>query len=73
METLTGCLVGGVNGCEYHLIDRVSVIEVECDEHSMIHCAPVHVLPMVRTKRETFDRMPQPEIDVTDVALFQIQ
>lgn len=67
---LTGCLVDGVNECECHLIDRVSVIEVGCGERSMKHCALVHVTLMVRTKHETFDRMRQPTIGVIDGALF---
>lgn len=70
LRTLTGCLVDGVNECEGHLIDRVSVIEVGCGERSMKHCALVHVMLMARMKRETFDRMRQPTIDVIDEVLF---
>lgn len=71
-KTLTGCLVDGVNECEYHLIDRVNVIEVVHVVHSMIHCALVHVLLMVHMKHETFDRMRQLMIDVIDGVLFVI-
>lgn len=68
---LTGYLVDGVNEYECRLIDRVSVIEVVCDEHSTIHCVPVHELLMAHMKHETFDRMRPLKIDVIDVALLR--
>lgn len=73
LRTLTGCLGDGANECECRSIDRVSVIEVGCGERSMKHCALVHVMLMARTKRETFDRMRQPTIDVIDEVLFDLK